>query len=178
MKHISEVIVVEGKTDVAFLSTFIDGIFLMTGGTSLSPQFYTDLEQVSHHRGIIILTDPDGPGEQIRKAIEQKYPQAKHVFLTPLKAKKGSKVGVAESTKEYVLSQLDKAVTFTPNLSSYTMDDLMTWGWVGSVQAQERRNQASEQLQLGQCNAKTFLKRLNARGLTRDDIETMVGEQK
>lgn len=56
--------------------------------------------------GIIILTDPDFPGMQIRNKILKEIPNAKQAFVRKEVSIKHHKVGVAESTKEEVNNAL------------------------------------------------------------------------
>ena len=69
------IIVVEGKTDVQFLSTFLDVEFVITNGSSVPSSTIDYLKKSVKERKIIVLTDPDFPGKQIRDKLdkEEKY---------------------------------------------------------------------------------------------------------
>ena len=63
---IGEVIIVEGKSDVAAIRQAVEADCLITGGFSLSPALLGQIEAAYRRRGIIIMTDPDSAGERIR----------------------------------------------------------------------------------------------------------------
>ena len=112
MKKIKEIIVVEGKTDKQFLQTFLDADILIANGSAIDGFDMEYLLKISKKRGVIILTDPDYPGERIRKQISSFIPNTKHAFVRKELSIKRNKVGVAESTKEEVLKALENVVTF------------------------------------------------------------------
>ena len=63
---IQQVIVVEGKSDIARVRQAVDADLIATGGYALRSAVIQDIRAAYEKRGIIILTDPDGPGEKIR----------------------------------------------------------------------------------------------------------------
>ena len=172
-KIINGIIVVEGITDVAFLSQFIDAEFVTTNGSDVPSKTIEYLQKSSENRDIFVLTDPDAPGKKIRDILEQNIPNLKHCFVSKEHSIKNNKVGVAESTKEEVLSSLENYIstnkTFAVNL---TMADLTLLGLVGDNEASIKREKIIKKFHLGHCNAKTFLKRLNYSGLTLEDIKS------
>ena len=172
-KIINGIIVVEGITDVAFLSQFIDAEFVTTNGSDVPSKTIEYLQKSSENRDIFVLTDPDAPGKKIRDILDQNIPNLKHCFVSKEHSIKNNKVGVAESTKEEVLSSLENYIstnkTFAVNL---TMADLTLLGLVGDNEASIKREKIIKKFHLGHCNAKTFLKRLNYSGLTLEDIKS------
>ena len=64
--HINEVLVVEGNMDKQLLEQYIDGDILITNGSAVSDEFISMLKELSKTRKIIVFTDPDFPGKQIR----------------------------------------------------------------------------------------------------------------
>ena len=56
---IGEVIIVEGKSDVAAIRRAVEADCLITGGFSLSPELLGQIDAAYRRRGIIIMTDPD-----------------------------------------------------------------------------------------------------------------------
>lgn len=61
---IQQVIVVEGKSDIARVRQAVDADLIATGGYALRSAVIQDIRAAYEKRGIIILTDPDGPGEK------------------------------------------------------------------------------------------------------------------
>ena len=76
MIHIEEAVIVEGKYDKIKLSNFLDAMIVETGGFAI----YKDkkrlqfIRRLAMERGIIILTDSDHSGFQIRNYIAKGLP--------------------------------------------------------------------------------------------------------
>jgi len=174
MKHfVNGIIVVEGTSDVSFLSQFIDAEFVTTNGSEIPMKTIEYLTKSSGNRDIFVLTDPDSPGKRIRDILDQHIPNLKHCFVSKDKSIKGNKVGVAESTKEEVLAALSKHLTTDKNkVGNVTHSDLYALGLEGDFLSNERREKVCEKYRLGFCNAKTFLKRVNYSSLTIDDLKS------
>lgn len=168
--RINAIIVVEGTTDQAFLSTFIDADFVLTNGSEVSRGTLDYLKEASKTRDIIVLTDPDTPGKRIRDRIQEEVPSVLHAFVAKEKSIKGHKVGVAESSKEEVLSALSHLVPSRGERGTLTMTDLYELGLTGRSASSSLRRKVEEKLHLGHGNAKTLLKRSNALGLTKQDL--------
>ena len=66
------VLVVEGASDVAYLSSFINALFFITGGYDINDQKLEFLTRVSKVNKIVILTDPDEAGQAIENKIKNK----------------------------------------------------------------------------------------------------------
>ena len=75
------VIVVEGTSDINKLKNLIDADFVSVNGSAISEEILQYLEELSKQREIIVLTDPDYPGEQIRKKISQRVNAIKKKFF-------------------------------------------------------------------------------------------------
>ena len=112
MKEIKEIIVVEGKSDKQFLETFLKADILTCNGSAIDGFDKEYLIELSKTRGVIVLTDPDYPGERIRKEVSSYLPVCKHAFVRKENSIKKHKVGVAEASKEEVLRALENVVTF------------------------------------------------------------------
>ena len=66
MKEIKEVIIVEGKSDKQFLETFLKADILTCNGSAIDGFDIEYVKELANKRGVIILTDPDYPGQKIR----------------------------------------------------------------------------------------------------------------
>ena len=64
---LKEVLVVEGKMDTVAIKRALEADTIETGGFTLAPYTLRQIEAAYKKRGIIILTDPDGAGERIRR---------------------------------------------------------------------------------------------------------------
>jgi len=171
-KIINGIIVVEGKSDVSFLSTFIDAEFVTTNGSEISQKTIEYLKKSAENRDIFVLTDPDSPGKRIRDILDQNIPNLKHCFIPKENAIKKNKVGVAESTKEEVLKALSNAVQTNSKIKgNITSSDLVMLGLLGNQDSAKKRFMVAEKFHLGFGNAKTFLKRVNYSGITLEELK-------
>ena len=96
-KHIEHLIVVEGKSDVSYLSTYIDGYFVATNGLDVSTEKLNFLKEVIKVRPIIVLSDDDEAGEHIRKVIKNEINGVIDVKIAKNHRKSYKKEGIAES---------------------------------------------------------------------------------
>ncbi len=115
---ISLPIIVEGRYDKSTLSGFLDANIITTGGFSI----FNNKEKQSLIRrlgqnGIIILTDSDGGGKQIRKFLQGILPEGKiHNLYIPKvegkesrkrRASKAGTLGVEGMEKDVILRLLE-----------------------------------------------------------------------
>lgn len=178
-KIINGIIVVEGKTDVAFLSEFLEAEFVITNGSEIPEKTIQYLQKSAEKRSIFVLTDPDSPGKKIRDELDQKIPNLKHCFVSKEKSIKKNKVGVAESTKEEVLLALEHYIeTNKDDVGNVTEFDLVNLGLSGTKDAQENRMKIIEKFHLGFCNGKTFLKRINYQKITVEQLKESLWTKK
>lgn len=177
MKEILEVIVVEGKSDVAFLQTFLKADFIITNGSAndgYDPQY---LLEVALRRGIIVLTDPDYPGNKIRQEISNLVPSCKHAFVRKEFSIKNHKVGVAEATKQEVLRALNNVVTFNKAIKgTLTSTDLFFLN-ISGLNSSKNKKKVVEHYHIGYCNSKTMLKRLNMLNVTKEELEKLLNDK-
>lgn len=174
-RKIDGIIVVEGKTDVAFLNEFIEAEFVITNGSEISEETINYLIKASKKRDVFVLTDPDSPGKRIRDILDSKIDNLKHCFVSKEQSIKNGKVGVAESTKEEVIHALEHAFQTNKNaIGSITMSELYSLGLVGSQESETKRLNVSKKMNLGYCNAKTFLKRLNNNCVNIEEVKKLL----
>lgn len=176
MKEIKEVIVVEGKSDKQFLETFIKADFLICNGSAIDGFDKNYLITLANTRGVIILTDPDYPGQRIRNEIASYLPVCKHAFVRKEYSIKKNKVGVAESSKEEVLNALENVVTFNEfKKGDLTQTDLFLLN-ISGPKSTINKQKVIEYYHLGVCNSKTLLKRLNLLGVNKNDLEKILND--
>ena len=169
----SAVIIVEGKSDVSFLETFIDADFVITNGSEISKETIEYIKTLKKTREIVVLTDPDFPGLQIRNRIEEQISGVKHAYVSKEKSIKKHKVGVAESTKEEVIKALETALTINnhQSKSNITKQDLYFLGFLGQENSDFLRKEASIYFSLGHTGtAKMFYKHLLAADITKEQL--------
>lgn len=161
--EIDSVIVVEGKSDVLFLETFIKPIdFIITYGSEISKETLNTIKEYSKQYKIVILTDPDYPGKKIRNTINENIENCYNAFVSKEVSIKKNKVGVAESTKEEVLKSLQNLHIFSKSLQNPTilLSDLACRGYL-NINQKEFRDYISKKYNFDIVNTKTFIKRIN-----------------
>jgi ribonuclease M5 len=163
-----EVIVVEGKQDIVAVKKAVDAECIATGGYSLLTQTIEKIGQAYEKRGIIILTDPDSPGERIRRYLVKRFPHAQHAYISRAAATANGDIGVEQASAQSIRLALAKlhCTTFEPG-NEFTYADLVDDHLTGHSEAAIRRKLLGEILGIGYANAKTFLQRLNHYGVTR-----------
>ena len=175
---IKEVIVVEGESDRAAIQRAgLEADVILTEGFNLSPKCLKDIEGAMQHRGIIILTDPDSAGEQIRRFLSVRFPEAKHAFVPKIEATANGDVGIEQASPEAIREALSKARSeeFQP-VENFFMSDLIRNELNGSPNSAKRRDLFGRILGLGHTNAKQFLRRLNRYGISKKEFENALKE--
>jgi ribonuclease M5 len=171
---IREVLVVEGKHDSALLKSVIDCETIITNGSTLSATTRKLIVETAHQRGIIVFTDPDSTGERIRRQITKLVPDAKHAFLPQHLALGKGKIGVEHAKSSDILEALENIKTFEEPTRSITMSDLFELGLAGGTMSESRRNRIAHHFNIGDCNAKTFLKRCGMLRITPQQLKDTV----
>lgn len=170
---IKEVIIVEGKMDVAAVRRAVDADCIITDGFRLRNAAIKNIRAAYEKRGIIILTDPDTVGERIRARLTEMFPHARHAFIPVEDATNAGDgdIGVEQASPAAVRAALDKVHTpMEEPEETFSMSDMMHAGLTGTDDAAARRAQLGRRLGLGFANAKTFLRRLNTYGITRAEF--------
>lgn len=168
---IKEIIVVEGKDDIAAVKSAVDAEVIATGGFGYNWKFIENLKIIAEKRGIIILTDPDHAGEKIRKDLSKHVKNCKHAFLPQGKALKKGNIGVENATREDIMEAINKArPIISDKRQEFNKDDLIALGLAGGLNSKSIRERLGDILGIGYCNAKQFLNRLNNFGITREEL--------
>lgn len=171
-KHINGIVVVEGKSDVAFLSNYIDAEFVITNGSEIDKKTIDYLKNKSKNTKIYVLTDPDSPGKRIRDILDCNINGLIHCFIKKESSIKHGKVGVAEGNIDEIMDALSSGIVYGKNKTgSLTMNDLVELGYVGEKDSYNKRKVLCDNLHLGFCNGKTLLKRLNYLCINKEQLE-------
>lgn len=171
MRTTKELIIVEGKHDSANLKRFFNVETRETGGVKVSKRLLEDLKAIAEKTTIIIFTDPDSSGNKIREIINREIPSCKHAYLQSRDCRNKDKVGVEHANKEALEKALAQLISYEAVSEQLTMSDLIVLGLSGSSEAYLKRQKLSGIYNLGDCNAKTLLKRLNALNITMKEIQ-------
>ncbi len=164
MIKIKQAIIVEGKYDKIRLSTLVDAVIITTNGFAI----YKDEEKkalirtLAEKTGIIILTDSDSAGFDIRTHIRNivKKGEVINVYIPDIFGKerrkaapsKQGKLGVEGMSHEILLEAFKKAGVIAsdapPKGEPITKADLMDFGLIGAEDSAARRRQLQKNLGL------------------------------
>lgn len=190
MIHISQAIIVEGKYDKIKLSSILDAVILVTNGFRI----FKDTEKMALIRyyaettGIIILTDSDTAGFQIRNYLKGAIHNGKiyHVYIPDIYGKERrkekpsaeGKLGVEGIDKKRLLEAFAKAGVLTDEVPEktdpITRYDLYALGLSGGADSKARRKALQKQLGLPDLlSAASLLEVLNTM-MTKQELQHML----
>ena len=169
---IREAIVVEGRDDTINLKRAVDCFTIETHGFGIRRETIEEIRKAYETTGIIIFTDPDHSGEEIRRKLKEKFPEAKHAYLLKKDALKAGDVGVENAEPEAVIEALGKARAMIESDASeeITLEDMDRAGLVGGKDSKARREQVAKALGIGYSNAGAMLKKLKGFRITKEDF--------
>ena len=179
---IKETIVVEGRDDTTAVRRAVDCLTLETHGYGIRPEVWELMETANRTTGIIVFTDPDHAGNQIRKRITDRFPDAKQAFLDRKLAEKDGDIGIENASPESIRDALKKARCMQREedgqnpREEITMADMVAWGLCGRPESAAIRDKLGAHLGIGHANGKSFCRRLNAFGFEAEEIERTIRE--
>lgn len=169
---IAELIVVEGANDANAVHRAVKAEVLTTDGFAMGDHVEDCLLRAADHHGVIVLTDPDPAGEQIRARITRVVPDCKHARLAAAECRSGAKVGVEHASAAAICRALAEVrFTTTQERVEFTQADLWAHRLTAHAGARERRARLGEHLRIGVGNARQLLRRLNRYGVSRAEFE-------
>lgn len=177
---IKEIIVVEGKNDTMKINQAVSAYTIETNGSAINKETLNRIAHAKEKRGIIIFTDPDYPGERIRRIVDEHVPGCKHAFLTQDEARdeksKVNNLGIENASIETIKKALSQVYERdVVKKTEITKSDLMKYGLIGGSDSKERREMLGKNLRIGYANGKQLLKRLSMFNISK---ETFVEEMK
>jgi len=159
---IQEMIVVEGKDDTTAVRRAVGADTIETGGSAIGEDVLVRIELAHARRGVIVLTDPDAPGERIRKIVSERVPGCKHAFLTKDEARGRRGIGVEHASDEAIRRALERVrgpEMETDDPVEIEWNDLLEAGLIVHASSASRRERMGELLGIGYANGKQFYKR-------------------
>lgn len=180
MKKIKEVIVVEGRDDTRRIRESVDADTIETNGSAINKEILEQIGIAHEKRGVIVFTDPDFPGEKIRKIISQAIPGVKHAFLKRDEARpshKGS-LGIEHATPSVIRHSLESVYTESDASESIPVRRvfLSEMKLLNHPSSKNRREFLGEKLRIGYTNGKQLKKRLEMFHLTEQDVANAMKE--
>ena len=165
--YLNGVLVVEGKSDQAFVSSFINTTFVVTNGYEIPAKDLDFLKHASSKTQIFILTDSDEAGKGIRARLNKEVPAAHNIYVDISRCNKKGKHGVAEAEKEEIINILIEYLSDKLDTKrNITLADLINIG----IDDREKREKLADHFHLGQCNNKTLIQRMCILDLTTEEI--------
>ncbi|MDN6327164.1 MAG: ribonuclease M5 [Alkalibacterium sp.] len=176
MKKIKEIIVVEGKDDTKRIQRAVKADTIETRGSAINDEILERIALAQETRGVIVFTDPDGPGEKIRKIISKNIPGVKHAFITRDQGRHRKSVkaslGIEHASFDDIKEALDKVVEERMDAKeTVSRAFLIREGLIGTDKARELREALGEELRIGYTNGKQLKKRLTMFGFTEPDVK-------
>lgn len=198
MIHIDRTIVVEGKYDQIKLASVVEGLIIPTGGFAI----YKDKEKqallraLAQRTGLVVLTDSDAAGFQIRAflrsicgketIVDAYIPDLYGKEKRKTRPSKEGKLGVEGVPAEVVRRAFEQAGLLCsedgpkPQVPPITKADLLRLGLTGCPDSSARRAKLLRELDLPEhLTTNALLTLLNATvGLTRlEELMSQDGEQ-
>lgn len=177
---IHEVIVVEGKNDREKILSCVSADVIITNGLHIDKGTLDLLKKLNKQRGLIIFTDPDFPGRQIRDRIESYVGPCKHAHIAAKDGRAGRKVGIEHASCDVILKSLERAQAYayekSADTETITYAELIDLGLVGAKDSQAKRDLLAHTFSFPESNAKTCLKYLNLLEIDKETCENILGD--
>lgn len=163
MLKIKEAVIVEGKYDKIKLSNLIDTLIIETNGFAVfkDKKKLAFIRKLADERGIIVITDSDHSGFQIRNYISSSLPKdkIKHIYIPDIYGKekrkkepsKEGKLGVEGIDDKILLSLFEKANIEARSVEKrdlITSVDMFTLGLSGTPNATQNKKKLLKSLDL------------------------------
>ena len=108
---IDGILIVEGSSDMSYLSSFLDAQYFVTNGLDISEEKIDFLLEANKVNKLIIFTDPDDAGKSIKNIIQKSINGTYTASINGLSRKNYKKHGVAEASKNDILEALKPFIT-------------------------------------------------------------------
>lgn len=189
MIKVSEAVIVEGRYDKIKLSNILDALIIETNGFGIfkDKERLAFIRRLARERGIILITDSDHSGFQIRNYIANGIPKdrIKHIYIPDIYGKekrkkepsKEGKLGVEGISDDILIKLFEKcgvdckAVSPENRITNY---DLYAAGISGTENAGIKRKKLLKSLDLPEfLSVNSLLSYLNTQ-MTKDEFENYI----
>ncbi len=163
MLKIKEAVIVEGRYDKLKLANFLDTLIIETNGFGIykNKEKLKFIKKLALERGIIVLTDSDHSGFQIRNFISSGIPKncVKHIYIPDIygkekrkdKPSKEGKLGVEGMSEDLLEGLFRKHNVSAAQVSKgepVTNYDLFEYGFSGTAHAKDNKKRLLKSLDL------------------------------
>lgn len=170
---IKEVIVVEGRDDISAVKQAVDAeVFHVNGHAVRKNKSIDRLKLAYENKGLIILTDPDYAGEEIRKFLNKNFPNSKNAYISRKNGTKNGDIGVENASPEVIIEALKKVkCNIESSENIFTTDLLFEYELIGNQKSSDLRAELGNELGIGYSNGKQFISKLNRYGVSLEDFK-------
>ncbi|MCM1115781.1 MAG: DUF4093 domain-containing protein [Clostridium sp.] len=191
MLKINEAVIVEGRYDKLKLSNILDTLIIETNGFGIykNKEKMKFIKRLAEERGIIIITDSDHSGFQIRNYLSKSIPKnrIKHIYIPDIYGKekrkkspsKEGKLGVEGMSEKLLADLFSKAQVSSEKvniLDPVTNFDLFDLGFSGTANAKQNKKKLLKQLDLPEfLSTNSLLSYINS-AMSREEFFKMANE--
>ena len=188
MLKIKEAVIVEGRYDKIKLSNLLDTLIIETNGFSVfkDKKKLAFIRKLANERGVIIITDSDHSGFQIRNYISSALPKdkVKHIYIPDIYGKekrkkepsKEGKLGVEGIDDNILMSLFEKTnIKAQPvdNKDLITSVDMFTLSLSGTPNAKQNKKKLLKSLDLPEfLSTSSLISYLNS-SMTKDELYSL-----
>ena len=189
MIKVNEAVVVEGKYDKIKLSNILDALIIETNGFGIfkDKKRLDFIRRLARERGIILITDSDHSGFQIRNYIANGIPKEciKHIYIPDIYGKekrkkepsKEGKLGVEGISDDILKKLFEKcgvSCKYVSHENRITNYDLFAAGISGTENAGLKRKKLLKSLDLPEfLSVNSLLSYLNTQ-MTKEEFENYI----
>ena len=161
--YIDHLLIVEGNSDKAKILSLFDASIFVTNGYDVDEGL---IKLLSQHRKLLVLTDDDEAGKQIRNKINN-ITKCENVEVPSSSCNKHHKHGVAECDKDVLFNALKPYITDKKERESITNVDLYNAG----INSKRQRDNICDKLSINRYSQKQLLEIINIIGLKIEEIK-------
>ncbi len=173
--YLDAIVVVEGKEDVSYLSSFIESEYVVTNGYELPQKEIEYLNAALKYKRIIVLVDPDKAGRNIEEKLKSKLQKATYLNVEINKCNRGLKNGIAECAQDEIISIVKP---FFTDKNIKKSEVLREKSLKITLSNKQLRQYIASKFHLGKCNNKTLFKRLETLQITEQQLCEAIKEYK
>lgn len=187
---IDRAIIVEGRDDVDAVSKACDALIIATHGAGITQETWDIIGKAYRETGIIIMTDPDHAGEEIRRRITARFPGAVQCRMAREDATQGSDIGIENACPQDIQAALIRSFELhdaaqgdcTGGTAGYEGDrevsaaDLAELGLSGAEGSKALRAAVCRTLGTGYCNSRALVTRLRGFRIGYEELRRAVLE--
>ena len=172
-KYIHGVIVVEGRHDVARLSSLYESCYVVTNGYEVPEVEHYFLKSLNNDVPVYVVTDNDEAGEIIRKKVNAIRDGFINIKISAPESSK--KKGIAECRNVDIQKEMDKYISTKPNIN---IEELNISEIFGSNNAKKLREILTYKFNLGLFNRNNLLSRVSLLRLSSKEINKEIENAK